>query len=398
MALMFNRNTKTIKDIFDNFCEKKLIIDPSYQRRKVWMQQDKVRLIETILLELIIPEVFFWPASIEADTGRMVTHIVDGQQRITSIVEFISGEFSLTEKYLLNDSIKTRCGNKTFNDLSQIDKSTLWKYPVSVVDIDSTFNKQDITQMFYRLNLTNYNLNMQEKRNSKESCFGDVATALSELDFWKFCRVFSSADAKRMKDVEYCCSIYILAIEGIIDQTNDKKINDYYDDYADSFDEVREFTNKIVSAMDIIQSLCDKTTISFVSKKAQMYTLFSFIFKLIDDKIEFTEEISNRFKFFVATYNAFRNEYDINFEDSKSQELRELNESIKKYKLASSEGINKIRNRVIRLESLFDICVKKPNNVKNQLSTLAKLYEKEKQKNISYDKFDSEDIIDRDDV
>lgn len=239
---------------------------------------------------------------------------------------------------------------------------------------------------------------MQEKRNSKESCFGDVATALSELDFWKFCRVFSSADAKRMKDVEYCCSIYILAIEGIIDQTNDKKINDYYDDYADSFDEVREFTNKIVSAMDIIQSLCDKTTISFVSKKAQMYTLFSFIFKLIDDKIEFTEEISNRFKFFVATYNAFRNEYDINFEDSKSQELRELNESIKKYKLASSEGINKIRNRVIRLESLFDICVKKPNNVKNQLSTLAKLYEKEKQKNISYDKFDSEDIIDRDDV
>lgn len=59
--------------------------------------------------------------------------------------------------------------------------------------------------------------------------------------------------------------------------------------------------------MDIIQSLCDKT-ISFVSKKAQMYTLFSLFFKLIDDKIEFTEEISNRFKFFVATYNAFRNE------------------------------------------------------------------------------------------
>lgn len=38
---------------------------------------------------------------------------------------------------------------------------------------------------------------------------------------------------------------------------------------------------------------------------------------------------------------------DINFEDSKSQELRELNESIKKYKLASSEGIND-RNKFIR--------------------------------------------------
>lgn len=398
MALLFSRNTKTIKDIFDNFGDQKLISDPSYQRRKVWMQQDKVRLIETILLELIIPEVFFWPASIEADTGRMVTHIVDGQQRITSIVEFISGEFPLTEKYLLNESIKARCGNKTFNDLLPQDKSTLWKYPVSVVDIDSTFNKQDITQMFYRLNLTNYSLNMQEKRNSKESCFGDVATALSELDFWKFCHVFSSADAKRMKDVEYCCSIYILAIEGIIDQTNDKKINDYYDDYADSFDETSKFTNKILSAMDIIQSLCDKTTLSFVSKKAQMYTLFSFVFKLMDKKIEFTEEISNRFKIFVRTYNSFRNEYNINLEDNNLQELRELNENIKKYKLASSEGINKIRNRVIRLQSLFDICVEKPNNVKTQLSTLAKLYEKQKHSSAAYDKFDSEDIIDRDDI
>ena len=76
--------------------------------------------------------------------------------------------------------------------------------------------------MFYRLNLTNYSLNRQEKRNSKDSVFGDKCEALSTYDFWKKTKLFSSADAKRMKDVEYCCAIYILANEGIVDQTNDK--------------------------------------------------------------------------------------------------------------------------------------------------------------------------------
>lgn len=79
--------------------------------------------------------------------------------------------------------------------------------------------------MFYRLNLTNYTLNQQEKRNSKDSVFGDKSEALSILDFWEKTRVFSSSDAKRMKDVEYCCYIYILANEGIVDQTSNIKQN-----------------------------------------------------------------------------------------------------------------------------------------------------------------------------
>ncbi len=395
MALLFNRNTKTVKEIYDDFNGGKLVIDLSYQRRKVWMPQDKIRLIETILLELIIPEVFFWPAEIDADTGAMVTHIVDGQQRICALVEFISGDFTLETKYLLNDIIIQHCGNKNFNELSSDYKNKLWLYKLSVVDIDRTFDKLAITQMFYRLNLTNYSLNPQEKRNSKVSCFGDMAEALSKLDFWKLYRVFSSADARRMKDVEYCCSIYILSNEGIVDQTNDKKINDYYDDYAELFDENKILTNKIEFAMDKIGKLCDKSTLSFASKKAQMYTLFSFVFKLIDDDIKIEPEIFERFKLFVLAYNLFRNEYDIKLD---VVNLQELNESIKKYKLASSEGINKIRNRVIRLQILFDVCITRSPDVKDNLRELAKIYEKQKQSDVNYEDFDNEDKVDTEEV
>ena len=394
MALLFDRNTKTIKEINDDFRNGCLIVDPSYQRRRVWMEQDKVRLIETILMDLIIPEVFFWPAELDAETGASVTHIVDGQQRLTSIVDFLSGEpskFRLTSKYLLDSAIKKNCGDLFFDDLSSEYKKNLWSYKISIVNIDRSFEKKDITQMFYRLNLTNYSLNPQEKRNSTESKFGEMSEALSTMDFWKNHKVFSSSDARRMGDVSYCCSIYILAVEGIIDQTSGKKINDYYDDFADSFDEDGVLTKKIEDAMVIIDKLCDKTTFSFISKKAQMYTLFCFVFKLIDDNKEYKTEMFEKFKAFVFAYNLFRNEYSIEFH---GDELRRINEGIKKYKLASSEGINKLANRMIRFQTLYSFCVESPSSIKEYFSELAELYQRQKGDALEYEPLDPEDIMD----
>ena len=51
------------------------------------------------------------------------------------------------------------------------------------------------------------------------------------------------------------------------------------DKIYDEFDQDNSLEEKIMQAMDIIDSLVDKTTISFISKKAQMYTLFCVAFK-----------------------------------------------------------------------------------------------------------------------
>lgn len=396
MPQLFLRNIETVRNVIGQFNAEQLIIDSSYQRRKVWLPPDKVRLIETILLDLVMPEVFFWSAETDPETGNTITHIVDGQQRIISIIEFINNEFPLTEKHLLDENIKKRCGNKTFAELDDDDKIRLWDYKVSTVVIDRIFDKNAIKQLFFRLNLTNYSLNAQEKLNSKDSVFGDKSEALSTLDFWKECRVFSATDARRMQDVRYCCSIYILAKEGIVDQTGDTKINDYYTDYAEEFDNDKMLYTKIESAMDIISTLRDKSTQSFVSKKAQMYTLFSMAFKMLDKGIHLSPEIVERFKVFVNAYNHFRNEYDITFPD---EQLRKTNEEIKKYKLASSEGINKLANRVIRLETLCKICIDAPANIIEQMNELDVLYKRQAEINkTASNTFDSEDLADINDI
>ncbi|MNW42780.1 hypothetical protein D3C74_199630 [compost metagenome] len=360
MDFIFPRNTKTIKEIYDNFKNDQLIIDNSYQRRKVWLLQDKVRLIETILLNLIIPEIFLWDCDIDPDTGATIRHIVDGQQRINAIIDFICCDYRLTEKYLLDEGIKSNFANYSFAELPSEIKRHIWGYDLSIVNIDKRCNKRDITNLFYRLNLTDYSLNEQEKRNSLASEFGNASEQLANMDFWERHKVFSPADIRRMKDVEFSGNILILAREGIIDQTNPQKLNQVYDDLKEDYFDKETDLQRIKTAMDIIDSITNETTSSFISKKTQIYSVFSFVLDMMDNSIPLSQCIIDKFTTFVNTYNNFKNEKELLFEDPIASQIYE---NIKRYKLASSEGINKIGNRMIRFEVLKKTCINNEDKI-----------------------------------
>ena len=152
----FNPNRKSVSEIYRMFNEQKLVVDDTYQRRFVWSEKDKIRLIETILLNLIIPELFFWKASTDPETGESITHIVDGQQRIKAIYSYINNEFKLKPQALLDNGIKQSYSNKFFKDLDPEDKTSFWNYQLMVIDIDPKASRKDIITMFNRLNLTDY--------------------------------------------------------------------------------------------------------------------------------------------------------------------------------------------------------------------------------------------------
>ena len=384
---IYTKSDKEIVDIYNGFIEKSLIVDPHYQRRKIWNDEDKVRFIETILLNYVVPEVFFWQAERDPDTGLALTHIVDGQQRITTIVEFINDELILEEKYLIDKDIKSKYANKSFNQLPEKTKNDFWGYTITVILIDKECPLSTVKMLFYRLNLTDYSLNEQERRNSLDSAFGDKCVALSDLDFWVRVKAFSSRDTKRMLDVKFCCSIYILANEFIVNQTDDKIINDYYDDYKESFDPDNALFDKISKAMGVIDSLNDKVTLPFISKKTQLYTLFSIIMKMLEDNEAITAEFLSKFKQFVEIYSLFRNTYVY---DSNNHDALDLFNKIKQYKLSSSEGVNKLVNRMLRYELLYEFC----NSKKDYSLAIAELRESfEKQRTAAKDdSFEADDL------
>lgn len=348
----FSRNSIKINDIYSKFNDEEWIIDKTYQRRKVWGIKDNIRLIETILLELVIPEIFIWDCDTDPTTGKTITHIVDGQQRINAIFEFIQGKFKLKSKYLISHDIQNLYGDLTFSKLPDEIKKRIWIYEISVVNLSSTFSLDEIKNMFYRLNLTDYSLNEQEKRNSMDSVFGQVAESLADLDFWAKHKIFSPRDIRRMGDVEYCSSILLLCREGIVDQTKQEVLDQLYTDFVDEYPDRDKDLKKVTDALDYIDVIITPETKSFSSKKVQMFTLFALAFDFIDNEIVITDEIKKNFVQFVKTYNAFKNEYELNLS---TEEERKVFEMIKKYKLASSEGVNKISNRMIRFEVLKKI-------------------------------------------
>ncbi|MEG7841194.1 DUF262 domain-containing protein [Bacillus mobilis] len=353
MKFEFTRNTLEIREIYKKFNDGEYIVDHSYQRRKVWGEKDNVCLIETILLNLVIPEIFLWPAEIDPENGNTITHIVDGQQRINAIVNFIAGGYSLKKRYLNDEEISDRFGNLHFNELPPEVKTDLWTYSLSIVNIDKKCSLDEVKKMFYRLNVTDYRLNEQEIRNSMDTAFGKVALELSRNDFWDEIKVFSSADVKRMKDVEYCANILILTEEGIVDQTH-KKLNQTYDDYKDEYPQEQENIELINRIIERIWELTDEGTQLFLSRKAQLYTVFSFLIYMDAEDLELTRGIVKKFKSFVGVYSLFKN--DISEKDV-PKDLSDLFKFVNSYRLASSEGVNKRSNRMIRFEILKKLCL-----------------------------------------
>ena len=349
----FTDTRKTINEISTMFSDGSLVVDNTYQRRSVWSEKDKIRLVETILLKLIIPVLFFWKAETDPETGISTTHIVDGQQRIKAIYSFIENEFKLKPQYLLDKAAREKYGNKYFRDLDQEDKKAFWNYQLMVIDIDPQATREDIITMFNRLNLTDYSLNDQEKRNSVSGEFASLARELSETPIWEERHLFTIPDVRRMKDVEFCASLVLLYRKGIIDQTDQSALNNAYEELQSGYSEAETDKQAVIDAINTVsQFFVSDDVTKFLKKKTQLYTLFSVVFYMQRNAICVIDEHKENLCSFVKLYSVFSN--DIDLADTATDPEKTLFDWLKKYKLASSEGLNKHTNRMIRFNVLKD--------------------------------------------
>ncbi len=365
----FSSNHKTINEIHKMYGNGTLIIDNTYQRRSVWSEKDKIRLIETILLNLIIPELFFWPAETDPETGESIIHIVDGQQRIKAITSFISNEFKLKKQYLMEDETKESYGNMFFKNLPAETRQAFWNYKLMIIEIDRKATRENIVNMFRRLNLTDYNLNDQEKRNSISGDFAALTRELSELPFWEKYKLFNNTDIKRMKDVEFCGSLVLLYRQGIIDQTDQRALNQAYEDLQNNYTDAENDKCAIISAIDLIKNFfVSDEILKFLKRKAQLYSLFSVVFYMQREKKDITDSTKNQLAEFVKLYSIFDNNMDLSL--NVSDDEKRIFDWLKKYKLASSEGLNKHTNRMIRYNVLKDFLFSNAPETENTQTSL----------------------------
>ena len=149
MTVDYKIRSIRLVDLIGQLKARNLILSSYFQRNLVWRLPHKRDFIKTILLGYPFPEVFI--AKGELDVQNMTSRdcIVDGQQRVNSIEEYLDDKFDVE--------------NKKFSDLNQKDKENFLKYEIAIVDLDLKHDDPEVIEIFQRLNRVFYTLNTIEK-------------------------------------------------------------------------------------------------------------------------------------------------------------------------------------------------------------------------------------------
>ncbi|MRW86372.1 DUF262 domain-containing protein [Pseudoduganella sp. FT26W] len=144
---------RDLVDIVRDIREGSIILSPYFQRKLVWRLTHKIDFIKTILLGYPFPEIFLSRGTLDVVTMRSTMCVVDGQQRMTTIQEFINNEFAVD--------------GKTFAQLHEDQQKGFLKYEIAIIDLDLEQNDPEIIEIFQRLNRTFYALSTIEKMSAE---------------------------------------------------------------------------------------------------------------------------------------------------------------------------------------------------------------------------------------
>lgn len=162
-----------------------LNLRPEYQRRLRWSTKKKSLLIESLLLNIPIPPVYFF----ENDLARY--EVMDGQQRINAIHEFLENGFALTgmdKMSFLNGRRYNRLPPKVRRGLDRASISAIVLLQETRSDKDDPYVVR--RYVFERLNTGGEKLNAQELRNSiYKGSFNELIVELARHP--SFCRIFN---------------------------------------------------------------------------------------------------------------------------------------------------------------------------------------------------------------
>lgn len=252
-----------------------LELSPKYQRNSVWNDKAKSYLIDTIIRGFPIPPIFL-RQRIDVKTKTIHREVIDGQQRLRAILDFI-----VDERITINRSTNPDFAGIKYSELSPDVQERILSYEILAVLVAE---KDDsvIYDMFARLNSNNIILNRQELRNAKY--WGEFKVfsyqMTSEIrDLLIDRNVFSDQQLSRMRDVEFVSSLIILMTEGIVDETP-KYVDSIYNKYDKSFDNLDFYNNAFLLVFEVIEKVFElmDNRIGVFNKKNYLFTLFATLY------------------------------------------------------------------------------------------------------------------------
>ncbi|MCD5985554.1 DUF262 domain-containing protein [Pseudomonas sp. CDFA 610] len=224
-------STQDVTWLLDLNQNNQIDLNPPYQRRSVWTMRDKQYFLDTVFRNYPSPAIFLHKTI--SDTGKATYHVVDGKQRIQTILEFVNNKIKMGREF--GD---VRLDSKKWKDLASETelKQIFWNYQLTVELIDWA-DGTVVNEVFDRLNRNSRKLTNQELRHAKfDGWFLQEAEAESVKDEWRAIGISTPARAKRMIDTQFISELMLVVLESEVFGFDQDMLDDNYAKYDDPSD------------------------------------------------------------------------------------------------------------------------------------------------------------------
>jgi len=250
--------------------------------------------------------------------------VVDGQQRVRTILEYIKGDFKYTKKYHPKpEEFLVDFEDMAFQELPSKIQEELLSYELPVEMITQATDDEIRNAMF-------------------TGDFKDLAYSLAEDPFWLENKIVSQGDIRRMRDAEYVSELLMAMLWG--PQDKKKRLDECYAKYETMEEDQKETLRRsfLYIIGKIKEILPDLKTTRF-KNKGDFYSLFYAFY-----------EFRNTGYFFPSDSTPIR-ETLIEIHKSASLGLNSPDPSIIKYYEGCLNSPDSLRNRRYRIELIKNL-------------------------------------------
>lgn len=197
-----------------------LVLSPKFQRRGVWGTGARSYFMDTILRGYPVPPLHL--RLVKNPARGMVRDVIDGQQRLRALFDFIEGN------YKLSPQLDAKWAGKSYDQLEQTERDQIESYRFQIYQYQN-IDDATVLEIFARINTYSVALNAQELRHGRH--FGEFrqsaySLAFKHLQFWRDGRIFTEAAIARMQEAQLSSELLVMQMDGLQDKK--KSVDDFY--------------------------------------------------------------------------------------------------------------------------------------------------------------------------
>lgn len=352
--MKYQSTQQSISWFRDRNAEGTLSIRPPYQRRPVWTNRQKSHLVESILLNLPIPEIYVH-VTID-DDGKSEYAVVDGQQRIRAILQFFGADADLGESDFNNFALEhldreSEFRDLTFDDLDPTQRASFFGYQLAVREIRDA-SERDVRDLFARLNKFLTKLTAQELRNAiYTGPFLQLSNALAEDEYWAESGIVSPAIIRRMGDIEFISELLVGTLDGP-QGGKGEIVDEYYrrfEDFDEEFPGQPEVKRRFSRTLRLIQMLFPDIRDTRWHNRTDFYSLVVALAHLL--RTQTIEETKDNLERLRAKLDSFAQKVERAIESSDA----DVPGYVKQYAQAHVKGSSDKSRRAARHEAILEI-------------------------------------------